>query len=41
MSKNKRDIKKIATKIMAIILTLLMVLSVAGTLIYYIIAMMK
>lgn len=38
MSKNKRDFKKLGVKIMAIILTVLMVLSVAGTLIYYIIA---
>lgn len=35
--KNKRDIKKIATRIMAIILASMMVLSVAGTLVYYIV----
>lgn len=39
--KNKRDIGKIATKIMAIILAGLMVLSVAATLIYYIVYMAK
>ena len=37
--KNKKDIGKIATKIMAIILASLMILSVAGTLIYYIVVM--
>lgn len=37
MSKNKKDLKKLGVKIMAIILTALMVLSVAGTLIYYIV----
>ncbi len=35
--KSKKDISKIAGKIMAIILAGMMVLSVAGTLIYYII----
>lgn len=39
--KNKRDIKKIATRIMAVILVAMMVLSVAGTLIYYILSMTK
>ncbi len=34
--KNKRDIGKIATKVMLIILALMMVLSVAASLIYYI-----
>ncbi len=38
MAKNKRDFKKIFGKIMAAILAGLMVLSVAATLIYYIIA---
>ena len=37
--KNKKDIGKLATRIMAIILAGMMILSVAGTLIYYIIAM--
>lgn len=37
--KNKKDIGKLATKIMAIILAGMMVLSIAGTVIYYIIAM--
>lgn len=32
--KNKRDIGKVATKVMAIILAGMMLLSVAGTLIY-------
>ncbi len=35
--KNKKDVGKIAGKIMAIILAALMILSVAATLIYYII----
>ena len=35
--KKKHDIGKIATKVMAAILALMMVLAVAGTLIYYII----
>ena len=34
MAKNKRDLKKLGVKIMAIILTALMVLSVAATLIF-------
>ncbi len=37
MSKNKKDLKKLGMKIMAIILTALMVLSVAATLIFCII----
>ena len=37
--KNKKDMRKIATKIMAMILAGMMVLSVGATLIYYIIAM--
>ncbi len=36
--KNKRDIGKIATKIIAAILALFMILAVAATLIYYLIA---
>lgn len=36
-SKNKKDIGKLATKIMAIILAAMMVLSIAATLIFYII----
>lgn len=36
-TKRKRDIGKIATKIMGLILALMMVLSVAATLIYYIV----
>lgn len=39
--KNKKDIGKLVTKIMAIILAGMMVLSVAGTLIFYIISMMQ
>lgn len=39
--KDKRDIGKIATKVMAIILAAMMLLSVAGTLIYYIAYMAK
>jgi len=38
-TKNKKDVKKVAIKIMAIILASMMVLSVAATLIYYIVAM--
>lgn len=34
--KNKKDIGKIATKVMVIILVLMMFLSVAASLIYYI-----
>lgn len=41
MAKNKKDIGKIATKIMALILAGMMVLSIAATLIYYIIFMAK
>ena len=37
--KSKRDIGKIATKVMAAILALLMILAVAGTLVYYLINM--
>ncbi len=37
MSKNRHDIGKILTKIMAAILAILMVLAVAGTLIYYLV----
>ena len=36
--KNKRDIGKIVTKIIAAILALFMILAVAATLIYYLIA---
>lgn len=39
--KNKRDIGKIASKVMAIILASMMVLSVAGTLVYYIVYMVQ
>lgn len=39
MAKKQRDIKKVATKIMAIFLALLMFLGIGGTLIYYLIAM--
>lgn len=39
MAKKNRDAGKIFTKIMATILALLMVLGIAGTLIYYLIAM--
>ena len=38
-TKNKKDIKKVATKVMAIILASMMILSVATTLIYYIVVM--
>lgn len=41
MAKNKRDFGKIATKIMALLLAGMMVLSIAGTLIYYLIFMGK
>lgn len=41
MAKNKRDMKKVATKIMAIILVSMMLLSVAFTLIYYLVFMGK
>ena len=37
--KNRRDIGKIATKIMAAILAILMMLAVGGTLVYYLINM--
>lgn len=37
--KQKRDAGKIFTKVMAAILALLMVLGMAGTLIYYLMAM--
>lgn len=37
--KNKKDIGKLAARIMAIVLATMMILSVAGTLIYYIVAM--
>ena len=39
MAKNQRDVTKIITKVMAIILAVLMVLSIAGTLIYYLTSM--
>lgn len=39
MAKKKRDAGKIFTKVMASILALLMLLGIAGTLIYYLIAM--
>jgi flagellar basal body-associated protein FliL len=35
--KNKKDFGKIATKVMIVVLTLMMVLSVAASLIYYIV----
>ena len=38
MAKNKHDIGKIATKIIAAILAILMVVAFAGTLIYYLVA---
>lgn len=38
MAKNKHDIGRIATKVIATILAVLMVLAVAGTLIYYLVA---
>ena len=41
MAKNQRDVTKIITKVMAVILAILMVLSIAGTLIYYIASMQK
>ena len=37
--KNRRDMGKIATKIMAAILAILMILAVGGTLVYYLINM--
>lgn len=37
--KNRRDIGKIATKIMAAVLAILMILAVGGTLVYYLINM--
>lgn len=37
--KNKRVIGKIATKVMAAVLALLMILAVGGTLVYYLINM--
>ena len=39
MAKKQRDIGKIATKVMAIVLAALMVLGIGGTLIYYLVAM--
>lgn len=39
MAKKNRDAGKIFTKVMAAILALLMVLGIAGTLIFYLIAM--
>lgn len=39
MAKKQRDIGKIATKIIALILAILMVLAVAGTLIYYLVVL--
>ena len=41
MAKNKKDFGKIAMRIMAIILAGMMVISVAGTLIYYLVFMGK
>lgn len=38
MAKKHHDIGKIATKIMAAVLAAMMILAVAGTLIYYLIA---
>lgn len=38
MAKKKYDIGKIATKVMAVVLALLMVVGFAGTLIYYLVA---
>lgn len=38
MAKKQRDIGRIATKVIAAILAVLMVLAVAGTLIYYLVA---
>ena len=38
-NKQRHDIGKIATRIMAAILAILMIVGVAGTLIYYLIAM--
>ena len=38
MAKKQRDIGRIATKIVAAILAVLMVVAVAGTLIYYLVA---
>lgn len=37
--KNKRDIDRIATKVMAAVLAVLMILAVGGTLVYYLINM--
>ena len=37
--KNRRDIGKIATRVVALILAILMVLAMATTLIYYLIAL--
>lgn len=37
-NKNKHDLGKIATKIMAVVLALLMLLSVVATLVYYLVA---
>lgn len=39
MSKKQRDTRKIFTRVMASILALLMLLSICGTLIFYLIAM--
>lgn len=39
MTKKQRDAGKIFTKVMAAILALLMLLGIAGTLIFYLIAM--
>lgn len=39
--KSKKDIGKVATKVMAIILAAMMVLSVAATLVYYIVYMVQ
>ena len=37
MAKKQRDIGRIATRIIALVLAILMVLAVAGTLIYYLV----
>ena len=37
--KNKRDVKKIAVRIIALILAILMILAVATTLIFYLLEM--
>lgn len=37
MAKKQRDIGRIATRVIALVLAVLMVLAVAGTLIYYLV----